>query len=430
MIDFRTFVFIFLFIATGVVTPLAVEVIALNGGSEKSTLLIALPTGIGLSLSIFTNWKSRNLGKIQWGLIIGVACVDVVAQVLNLNGLIAAGSAIYTIVSSSSTIYIAIFSYFFLNRQLHVGQWLGLIVVMVGLSIATADAQSYGSSVFLGVVLILIGSMVHSAMYIVSEYLLVFTDDPISPELLSTLLGASMTSVNLAWQVVYTIPRYQTLIVDEIAAYHGSAYLIVGGYVVLVLSALVHGVSLFSLLGIIGSTSTGLIKAVKSVALFVVSHVAFCSVKESQCFTYWKGFSLVVVLVGVFVYTQFQPHSAANADSPGLNSLSRSRINSYQSIISDSSDFGVFAESPPPLPLDLEQGSEMVPIFDGMHSGSDTGTRSRGFSSSSSFSSSLGNRVRGFSGASFLSTTSQGRIRVSARGASYGPEDLELLGNM
>jgi P pilus assembly chaperone PapD len=44
-------------------------------------------------------------------------------------------------------------------------------------------------------------------------------------------------------------------------------------------------------------------KGVQSAFVFVLSHFAFCSYQVSQCFTYGKGASLVVVLVGVLMYS-------------------------------------------------------------------------------------------------------------------------------
>ncbi len=286
-----------------------IEVVSINGGCPPSTMLIALPSCIGMSLSILTNWKSRRQGVIHWPLLFAISFVELISQVLNLNGLIFAGSSLYTVVHSSVTVYIAVLSYFFLNRKLHQGQWIGIMIVMMGLSIVAAGARLDGQDASLGVVLVLLGSGIHSATYICSEYLLVCCDNPISPELLCTLLGGVGTAINLSWQLVYTLPRYQTLVVDEIAAHNGSVSVIVACYLVLTVSSLVHSLCFFNLLGLVGSTSTGVMKCAQSVVIFVLSHFAFCSVQRSQCFTPLKGLSLVVVLLGVVMYAQFQHKS-------------------------------------------------------------------------------------------------------------------------
>jgi hypothetical protein len=69
----------------------------------------------------------------------------------------------------------------------------------------------------------------------------------------------------------------------------------------------------------LGSTSTGLIKGVQSVAIFVVSHFAFCSVQQSQCFSMIKGVSLLIVLLGVYIYTQYQPAQDGGDHRPGAS---------------------------------------------------------------------------------------------------------------
>eukprot|EP01034_Spumella_vulgaris_P023251 gene23251-29456_t len=206
---------------------------------------------------------------------------------------------------------------------------------MLGLSVVAVGAREDGPDVFLGVVLILIGSLIHSAIYIMSECLLVFCSHPISPELLCTLLGTMGGGVNIFWQLVYTAPRYQSLVVDEIASHQGSLSVIVVAYILLAFAGLGHGLCFFNLLSILGSTSTGLIKGVQSVAIFVASHFAFCAVQQSQCFSMLKGVSLLIVLIGVYLYTLYQPaHSTDYRDASGSMKLAHSslRLNAYLSI--------------------------------------------------------------------------------------------------
>lgn len=246
------------FIMTGMVVPLIITVIAMNGGADRTTFLIALPSCIGMSMSIFANWESRDKGKIRWKFIILAACIDMFASIMNLNGLIFAGSALYTMVSSSMTVYIAVFSYFIFGRRLHVGQVFGIAVLILGLSTAAIGAQSDGKDVLLGVLMVFIGSATHAVGYIISEYLLVCAKDPISPEMLCCLLGSAGGGINLAWQIVYTAPRYQALVVDEIAENNGSGSVVLIGYILLALLSLVHSLCFFNLIGIIGSTSSTL----------------------------------------------------------------------------------------------------------------------------------------------------------------------------
>ena len=60
-----------------------------------------------------------------------------------------------------------------------------------------------------------------------------------------------------------------------------------------------------------GSATTGVLKGVQAVTTFVASHYAFCSVVQSQCFSVPKAVSLVVVLLGVMMYSLASRQTAA-----------------------------------------------------------------------------------------------------------------------
>eukprot|EP01038_Epipyxis_sp_PR26KG_P007848 gene7848-10656_t len=286
-----------LFVLSGVVIPLLIEFISISGACEKSTFLIALPGSMAMSLSILTNLKVRKQGIIRWDMIVFIAVCDICSQILNLNGLIYAGSAIFTVVYSSVTIYTAVFARIFLNVRLQSTQWFGIFVVFAGLAIVSIGAKTDGRDVFFGVILILLGSLIHSLTYIASEYLLAIIDNPIAPELLCTLLGSITLCMNLIWQIFYTVPRYNE-----------------------------------KLLGLVGSISTGLLKCAQTVIIFIFSHYAFCSIQKSQCFTISKGFSLLLVLLGVSIYTHYNDKNHSHHHVKHNNSLLNDHKNKYQSI--------------------------------------------------------------------------------------------------
>lgn len=307
-----------IYILSGIVMPLLIEFISISGGCEKSTMLIAVPTTFGMSLSIITNWPVRKVGVIRWKSIIIIAFFDITSLVLNMNGLMYAGSAIFTVVYSSVTVYNAIFSRIFLNKHLHIYQWLGVLFVSVGLAATSVGADNEGRDVAFGIVLILIGSLIHSSTYIMSEISLNRTDNPIAPQMLCSLLGSLELVAVIAWQLYYTLPRYHDKVENEILIHHGDFVDIAISYVLLSSAAMVHSLCFFILLGSLGSTTIGVTKAFQSVAVFISSHFVFCASQKSQCFTTIKGISLVIVLAGVLLYSSFSvpaSHSASSGDT-------------------------------------------------------------------------------------------------------------------
>lgn len=244
---------------------------------------------------------------------------------LHCIGLVYAGSAIFSVIYNSVTIYTAILSRIFLNRKIQCMQWFGISIVALGLSITSLarpvsqpdEDQSQFKLVTLGIILVIIGSLFHAVVYILSEIILTSYQDTISPELLSSIMGSFGCAVFGFWQLVYTIPNYKTLILDQISSHNGNTYIIVTAYMCIVLSSLVHALCFFRLLHGVGSTTTGILKGVQSITLFVLSHIFFCSTQESQCFTQAKGVALVLVLLGVALYSAFQSTKAEKVDDQG-----------------------------------------------------------------------------------------------------------------
>jgi hypothetical protein len=168
--------------------------------------------------------------------------------------------------------------------------------------------------------MILVGSMLHALTYIMSESILTRVENPIAPEMLCALMGAIGCVIYGSWQIFYTIPHFKTVVLDEVESHHGQGYVIITSYIVLVVVNLVHAICFFKLLSNLGSTSTGVMKGIQSVLVFVISHFAFCSLQASQCFTPFKGLALVIVVSGVFFYSYFHlpsEHQVSEKDSDG-----------------------------------------------------------------------------------------------------------------
>ena len=292
------------YILTGALLPILTQLIAVHGGAEPSTMLVLLPSSIGMILSAFTNKKALYHGHISWKPLLLLAILDLASTRLTNQGLIDAGSTIYTVVHCSGTLFTALFAVILLHRVLNVIQWLGILVISIGLAIISLGVMHVGNSVADGILFTLIGSMIHSLSYIVAEHTLLELKDPIAPELLCAILGMTGASMNIAWQCVYTFPRYKALIVDKIAASHGRTDVLVISYIALVLLNCANTTCFYHLLSTVGSASTGVIKSAQAVLTFVTSHLAFCRIQTAQCFTPIKGVSLVVVLLGVMVYSQ------------------------------------------------------------------------------------------------------------------------------
>lgn len=312
---------LFLYVASGTLQPILIEVLTYNGACEKSTFLFILPTYIGMTMSLLSNVGALKHGKIRWFKMILLAVIELCSAALCFTGLVCAGSAVFTVIYSSVTVYTALFSRLFFGRELHYMQWGGVLMVMLGLTSSSIGATFGGDDgekdVGIGIIMIIIGSLFHSLVYILTESILK-SENPIAPEFLGSFMGCVGVIVFGLWQVFYTFPRFQDLILDEIDAHDGDLTVIGMTYFTLVIVNLVHGVCFYHLIKSVGSTTTGILKGVQSVVVFVISHFAFCSLQKSQCFTASKGASLIVVVCGVLCYSTFKLDSPKVSQSDSL----------------------------------------------------------------------------------------------------------------
>jgi drug/metabolite transporter (DMT)-like permease len=340
-----------IFCVSGVLQPTIVEFLTLSGAFEKSTLLIVLPNYIGMSFAVLTRFEVvyTTLQFVIWWDMLLLAMVDIVSQGMCLIGLVYAGSSIYIIVYSSTTIWAAVWSYFLLQKELIFQQWLGIVIVVFGLSITAYDGKTSSTvsakstDTMIGILLIVLGSFTHALTWVLIEKwtkqrneghgsdssgscdsdigvgghaasaprpapaalssAAAQTQAQAAPELECSLMGLFGCLFYSAWQLVYTLPRWEELVLRPIAERQGNLWHIAVAYSLLALMGFLHAVSFYHLLGHLGSVATGVMKGVQSVAVLVLSHAAFCGVESSQCFTAYKGVSLVVVLCGVFYYT-------------------------------------------------------------------------------------------------------------------------------
>lgn len=293
-----------IYIISGILQPIIIQILNNNGACERSTMLFMLPNCIGASFAILFNWKAFKQGEFNWRYITALCLVDTFSQVCVSVGLIFAGSMLFSILYSACTFWTAIFSRIVLGKKLQRLQWIGVISVCLGLSIGVnGSIAEIDGDVTYGAMLIIVGSMLHSLIYILAEIVLSKSNNPIAPEMLSTVMGVFGVLVCGLWQIIYTAPNFQRVVIEEVILHQGNSAVIIFAYIFLTIVDLIHALSFFHLIDLIGATTTGLLKSIQSVSIFIVSHFAFCSTQKSQCFSFGKGAAVATVVVGVICYS-------------------------------------------------------------------------------------------------------------------------------
>jgi len=247
-------------------------------------------------------WKQLGLHRCVLTALLGA-----VAQNLNYAGNMHAGSSIFAVVYQSVTIWSAVFSRVLLNKKLNRDQWIGVWLVFAGLAMTGLGARSSGDAVLKGALMVLCGAGMHALTHVMSEAMSSSAAqyEKVHPALNCCVQGVTSTVMVGAWQVFYTLqPDVWENQVMAPAREAGTTLT----HAVLLLGAvgvgnLLHAGAFFFLLAQIGAISASVLKAVQAVAVFVLAHVLFCGKDPAQCITGLKSIALLVVLAGVYVYT-------------------------------------------------------------------------------------------------------------------------------
>eukprot|EP00571_Detonula_confervacea_P005676 CAMPEP_0172324096 /NCGR_PEP_ID=MMETSP1058-20130122/50439_1 /TAXON_ID=83371 /ORGANISM="Detonula confervacea, Strain CCMP 353" /LENGTH=484 /DNA_ID=CAMNT_0013040275 /DNA_START=226 /DNA_END=1680 /DNA_ORIENTATION=+ len=270
-----------------------------------------------------------------------IALFDIFAQSMTYTGNNFAGPTIFSIIYSSVTIWTALYSKFLLSRSLSKPQWMGVCIVVAGLSLTAMDSLAVGESVFFGACLILVGSSFHGLTYVLSEKIMTSSvssslttptacigssdattattqiknhntrqeSQHVSVRANCSIQGGVATAVLLLWQLFYTLPRLQHLILDPMADAGTTPLQALAILFTIALSNLLHSVTFFATLKYFpgGATSEGVLKGLQAVLVFAASAIALCGRWGGieMCWSRSKFVSLVVVVCGILLYGTF-----------------------------------------------------------------------------------------------------------------------------
>jgi hypothetical protein len=171
--------------------------------------------------------------------------------------------------------------------------------------------QELGSPymILVGSVIVLLGSLLHSLMFVMSDWSLRSSldtsdgDEIVSGEIWSCCLG-SLEAIFMSIWVMVGICMYglndQNMEVDVGKNTNYSSFLM--GFLSLVLIDTIHAAAFFTLLKTLGAVASALLKGIQAIAVVGISAIVFCQTEKSQCLTTVKTLSIVSVLSGVICY--------------------------------------------------------------------------------------------------------------------------------
>lgn len=273
--------------------------------------------------------------------------LDFVSNVMVTAGLLWTGSGTFSVIASSGVAWTAIICHF-LGQKLSLSQQSGILVVTLGLilnglgntklfasmsatTLSESDAdnllsQSSSDQVitdtftphtfFLGCILVLVGTILHSAMFVFCEAQLKFhTVDRFQ---LCGSMGTNEFFALMLWNILLSFAwggpynLYIRPIEEHATTPEFNLFLMT----TLVVCNATHAYSFFSLLDKMGSISMGILKGVLSITVFAIASLLYCGIESTQCVTFIKAASILMVVGGSILYSLSSTSSSVMNFSP------------------------------------------------------------------------------------------------------------------
>merc|ERR1712072_202683 len=260
----------------------------------------------------FVTPTEKGWSEVPWKVAFVPAYCDFFAKGFLFLGVTMASAQTKSILYNSCIVWSALISKYILKRTLTPQQWIGIILLIFGCSVKI-DWKGFGttsnSNVLMGMILILIGCVLHSLTNVVNEHYIRTYDFP--PSKLCSIVGTISLSTYIAiyalgyifpeqageGEPVHFIYRRSDLSFDTMTA-ETCLFFWVG----FVICSGVHAVAYFSLLGKIGVVSCGVMKGLTTAGYVCLSAAAFCSIESKFCATQQTKLSAVICIAGVLCY--------------------------------------------------------------------------------------------------------------------------------
>ncbi|KAG2447117.1 hypothetical protein HYH02_007863 [Chlamydomonas schloesseri] len=304
---------------------------------------LASKRSTGRGAAPLTEASSR---KAMW-LTLAVGLLDTVAYGLNCMGFALCGSSLSMVVfAASGQVFTALTRRLLLGKTMTGGQTLGVGLVAVGLVVRSAPtlhktfvaqgaaggAAGGGSAMDVavamvkslsadrgmaaGVGLVVLSALGYSLLGCLYEWLSAVQGPAMSHAKVATttsLIGLVATS---AFQLAYTRPRWQEMVVQRMAARGLTWWPVVRLYGVFGALFTVHGLVQGVVLQRSGATAVGIVSACRASAVAVASGFMFCRPEAAQqCLTPATSTSAAIVTGGALLWSLTGPRKPGAASS-------------------------------------------------------------------------------------------------------------------
>lgn len=332
-----------LYIITGILQPTIIDYLRIHHYlGHKGLLIPTLANTLGMAFVGFMVSKEKwqtflvTMPSKMKKMILMTAFVDLISGMCLTLGLLYTGGGIFVILYNSCPMWTALLSFFWAGKKLNLVQILGVSLVSVGLIMnvygsSTQQSKSQSTEmnhmVIFGSCVVLIGSFLHSLMFVLSDYSMKKnygndgTDDiskndnnsnTISGEIWSSCLGSIEATFMFFWVFIGILLTgfhdnyhndYAGDDINQMVIQNNSVTHAFFGFISLVFISAIHAFAFFRLLKNLGAVASALLKGIQAIVVIGISAVFYCGpTNPEQCLTMTKFMSAFVVLTGVLLY--------------------------------------------------------------------------------------------------------------------------------
>lgn len=303
----------FLYIGTALLQPTLTDKIRYSGGAGHvgwpPTLLATLSNTLAMtSLITIASGRLSNVlcsDRATLRRVLIATAFDFISGCSLTTGLLMVGGATFVVIYSSTTVWTALWARCW-GEKLTSGRWTGVLLISGGMILSASgsltDAVAAGdaaatTTIVLGCGALVVGTMLHAAMFVYSENAI--KKAGIDLLLLCSSMGTLEASVLGAWNLSLLASQGPSLYQSTDVANSASLQ-----------QLLLHAWAFFNMLEKVGAVSSAVMKGLQLVLVFAFSVVYFCQFQSTQCFTVQKASGVAVVAAGLLVYAYSTVHAA------------------------------------------------------------------------------------------------------------------------
>jgi drug/metabolite transporter (DMT)-like permease len=309
-----------IYVATALMQPTLTDEIRYSGGAghvgwPPTVLATASNTVAMASLLAIApgGWAAlrQTLRSKSSATVLMCTAIDFASGCLLTTGLLMVGGGTFVVVYASTSVWTAIWARC-TGQRLSFGRWAGVGMVFAGMVLhssqglmhAAAEGMAASTSLVLGLCAVVVGTMLHAAMFVVSE--LAIKQSQIDLLQLCAGMGLIETTVLLLWNGLLLTAFGPSLYLPDAPPAREGAGLqrVLLLYLLLTLVNAVHAWSFFHMLSRVGAVTSAVMKGTQVILVFAFSVLYFCRLQATQCFSWSKAAGVGVVALGLLVYAR------------------------------------------------------------------------------------------------------------------------------